>query len=280
MKNSKIFKLLTIGAITFLTSCEKNSVANDTNDTSVPKEISAKIVELGIGSAQDIQVAVRPDINGVSTKYYQIQDDILMTADQILHPEKHQDPNKTQKSTQYRTWYGIYPSRTISIIGFTGGTYGLTGNQITGLKNAVTRYNNLNLSVRFSLTFGANRGNCEIGVQNDPGLAPGSALSGFPSGGKPFANVWVGTNYKGGDINLATTIITHELGHCIGFRHTDYFDRLSCGANQRPEDAAGVGVEHIPGTPTGRDPNSTMNACVLPQTGFSNADKIAIDWWY
>jgi hypothetical protein len=57
-------------------------------------------------------------------------------------------------------------------------------------------------------------------------------------------------------------VITHELGHCIGFRHTDYYNRaISCGAGGN-EGQAGVGAHHIPNTPTTAVFNgSIMNSC-------------------
>lgn len=37
----------------------------------------------------------------------------------------------------------------------------------------------------------------------------------------------------------------HEIRHCIGLRHTDWFSRQSCGSNQS-EGTAGVGAVLIP----------------------------------
>jgi Dual-action HEIGH metallo-peptidase len=280
MKNSNILKFLFIGVLASFVSCEKNEVTNETVATVIPKEITDNIVAMGIGSASSIEIVIRKDQNGIPTKYYQIQDDVLMTADQILHPEKHQDPkgNKSGVNKQYRTYYGIYPWRTISVRGISGGSNGLTGNQVAGLRNAIARYNNLGLGIRFSLSFGGARDNNEIVVQNDNSRPSNTAQSGFPSSGRAFHTCWIGNSFKGGNINTATTIITHEIGHCIGLRHTDWFDRSSCG--QTGESQGSEGAVHIPNTTTWRDPNSTMNACVGSQTGFSNWDREALNWWY
>jgi hypothetical protein len=60
----------------------------------------------------------------------------------------------------------------------------------------------------------------------------------------------------------------HELGHNLGLRHTD----------GQGEGSAGVGLVHIPGTPTS-DPNSFMRSrsCGVSWTGFSNGDLIALN---
>lgn len=40
------------------------------------------------------------------------------------------------------------------------------------------------------------------------------------------------------------------MGHCIGFRHTDYMNRsYSCRGSAVNEGSAGVGAVYIPGTP-------------------------------
>ncbi|GAA4277371.1 M57 family metalloprotease [Aquimarina mytili] len=75
-----------------------------------------------------------------------------------------------------------------------------------------------------------------------------------------------------------TGTMAHEVGHCIGFRHTDYMTRESCGQNVN-EGNAGVGAIHITGTPTISDATSLMQACG-PADSFNNNDKIALDVLY
>ncbi|MFD2562185.1 M57 family metalloprotease [Aquimarina rubra] len=75
-----------------------------------------------------------------------------------------------------------------------------------------------------------------------------------------------------------TGTMAHEVGHCIGFRHTDYMTRESCGQNVN-EGSAGVGAIHIAGTPTTSDATSLMQACG-PADRFNNNDKIALDVLY
>jgi hypothetical protein len=72
--------------------------------------------------------------------------------------------------------------------------------------------------------------------------------------------------------------MAHEIGHTIGFRHTDYQTRESCGSNTN-EGSAGVGAIYIPGTPTGSDATSLMQSCG-PSRSLNNNDKIALDFLY
>ncbi|HYH15576.1 MAG TPA: M57 family metalloprotease, partial [Flavisolibacter sp.] len=66
---------------------------------------------------------------------------------------------------------------------------------------------------------------------------------------------------------------------------TDYANRAySCGGRKQNEGQAtnGVGAVHIPGTPTGGDPNSWMLACVGTNVNrpFNANDKIALNYVY
>ena len=85
------------------------------------------------------------------------------------------------------------------------------------------------------------------------------------------------------NINFIATILAHEIGHCIGFRHTDYMNRAySCGGTAYNEGSANVGAIHIPGTPTAADANSWMLACIAKDVDrpFNANDKIALNYLY
>jgi hypothetical protein len=72
--------------------------------------------------------------------------------------------------------------------------------------------------------------------------------------------------------------MAHEIGHCIGFRHTDYMNRISCGSNSNEGDG-GVGAIHIDGTigtVTSGNYNSWMMACVNGDNSFSSEDNFAL----
>ena len=111
------------------------------------------------------------------------------------------------------------------------------------------------------------------------GGAGGSA--GFPSGGNPNKWVRINSGLAPYSNNVHEHVIGHEIGHSIGFRHSDYFSRQSCGQNTN-EGSAGVGAIHIPGTPTGWDPTSLMNACFSSSEDgeFNNNDITALRFLY
>jgi hypothetical protein len=118
------------------------------------------------------------------------------------------------------------------------------------------------------------------------------ASSGFPtSSGNPYNQVKVNSQSIGKGtsstfINFCATILAHKTGHCIGFRHTDFYNRsISCGGSPTNEGASTVGAINIPRTPTLNDPvdgSSWMLACIsLNQNRpFSSYDNIALDYLY
>jgi hypothetical protein len=163
---------------------------------------------------------------------------------------------------------------------------GFPTNYSTGLDAALARYNSYNLKIRFQRVtsggdivitgqaLGTSGGGCILG-----------RAAGFPTGGNPSPGFVLSTS------SCATTylntsaradeVIAHEIGHCIGFRHTDYMNRSSCGQNSN-EGSAGVGAVHIPGTPTTVTGtyNSWMMACTNGSPAFSSADGTALNYVY
>jgi Dual-action HEIGH metallo-peptidase len=148
-----------------------------------------------------------------------------------------------------------------------------------GLDLALQNYNALGLC--FTFVRGPATGcDANITAQTTTG-AGGSA--GFPSGGKPYGTINIGTGLQSYSVDVNEHVITHELGHAIGFRHSDYYNKaLSCGSGTN-EGTAGVGAILIPGTPaTSYVGGSIMNACFRStETGeFTSSDITALRYLY
>lgn len=165
---------------------------------------------------------------------------------------------------------------------------GFPAHYSTGLDQALARYNSLGLKIVFQrvtsggdiVITGANlgttsTGGCILGQSAGFPKSNGSPASGFTLSTSSCATSYLNT------ANRADEVIAHELGHCIGFRHTDYMNRSSCGQNVN-EGSAGVGAIHIPGTPTTvtGSYNSWMMACTNSNPAFSSTDGVALQYVY
>jgi len=102
------------------------------------------------------------------------------------------------------------------------------------------------------------------------------ASAGFPVGGQPYNTILINLDFNSNS-NITEGSkrynMVHELGHCIGFRHTNW--------DINNEGTAGVGANLIPGTPE-QDPNSVMNGgtALFSWNGFSVFDIISLEYLY
>lgn len=153
-----------------------------------------------------------------------------------------------------------------------------------GATGAIASYNSQQLSFTLmGITHAANTSQCDAVITAIASEELGtSADAGFPEDGEPYDQIQMGTGIAAFGIDVSRHVFMHELGHCVGLRHTDYFDRsFSCGEGGN-EGGAGVGANHIPGTPTAYDALSVMNACYTPnsQGVWSPHDRIALHALY
>jgi hypothetical protein len=262
-----IFTLTAVVAACMLTlfACRKNVKSDsDTTNSTVSEEVLAKIYNLGFSNKN-----VTSDGNG----NYIVEGDILISQ-QDLDAKPEMVFLRVGDEEQYRTSNlvtGLPRNITVSLAS-------ALSTWSTALNTAISRYNALGLRITFTrVTSGAN-----IQIVNGTGSFLASA--GFPSGGNPYNRVILNNSAVSGQPqNTVATILAHEIGHCIGFRHTDYFNRsISCGGSAVNEGSAGVGAIHIPGTPTGSSSGSWMLSCIGSGQNrpFNSADITALNYLY
>jgi hypothetical protein len=176
--------------------------------------------------------------------------------------------------------------RTTNLVAATVRTICVDGSRMTGvfstaLDDAIGNYNALNLSFTMLRTSG-NAAGCDALITGKIS-GPVGGSSGFPSGGLPYDKFNIGSGLKSYSVDTIEHVITHELGHTVGFRHSDYFNRaISCGSGGNEGDG-GVGAIHISGTPTGATVGgSIMNSCFRSsETGeFTSSDVTALNALY
>jgi hypothetical protein len=261
-------------------SCSEQNVKPEIQDE-VSDEVRSQFKDLGF-DVSDIRVIQdnNPLAGRSPQKSYVLEGDIVISQETFDAMRNSQLHHIGAVGEQYRTSNLVSGNpRTISVIGYTGGSNALTSKMRTALQQAVDNYNALNMGLSFTLSFSAST-SADIVVYRVSGSAGGQA--GFPSGGNPYkwVQIFSGTNSYSTDVN--EHVITHEIGHCLGLRHTDYFNRsLSCGSGGN-EGSGGVGAIHVPGTPTGFDANSVMLSCFSSSENgeFGSYDVVALEYLY
>jgi hypothetical protein len=268
--------LVMIGSVAFY-SCSTEEVVSDNE---ISPEVLAMITNAGFST--DIIYPIKTEGG------FLVEGDILLTENDLSNMGS---GSRIAQVEQYSTNNLVNASggRVITIYAPVGGRNGYSSGMIAGLDLAVARYNSENLNISFqrvSSSSGADIVMSRLSKGDERRGVLGSA--GFPtSNGDPYGQILMSgvleSSYGLSTAGIAT-IIAHEMGHCIGMRHTDYFNRaVSCGGGTSNEGDGGVGANLIPGTPSGATAadKSWMLACTDGgDRPFNNDDKTALNYLY
>jgi len=262
-----IIKTLALTGIVslFIISCKKNDLQQQQQDP-ISQEVLTQIHNLGFNNT---------DVQKVEEGYL-VEGDIILTNASLS--ERPTSPSlRIAEVEQYNTFYLVknYP-RTINVS--VSGTVSTAFSD--AVNGAIARYNAQNLTLTFQRV--PSGGQINIRIVNTGQYI---ASSGFPtSSGEPYNEVKYAKKYTNYSAGFMTTVIAHEMGHCIGFRHTDYMNRsYSCGTGgNEGQETTGVGAVYIPGTATGPDAASWMLACLSSTTNrpFNTNDVTALKYLY
>jgi hypothetical protein len=247
-----------------IVACKKDVKIIDQN-TEISQDALIKIQALGFGTS-----SVQKHEDG-----YLVEGDIILTTE-LLNSNPSSTILRIANSEQYRTTNLVtrLPRNiTVSI------STQLPSSYVAALDEAISRYANEKLQITFQRV----NSNAQINIIKGNGSYLASA--GFPtSTGDPYNQIKVNSRAIGNQPQATVaSILAHEMGHCIGFRHTDYMDRsFSCGGSPTNEGASTVGAIQIPGTPAGPDPNSWMLSCIGSGQNrpFNANDKTALNYLY
>lgn len=257
----------------FLLSCENDTETEYlTPSNEVSKDVIAKLNAAGFNTT-DFPV-----------HYYNgqiiVENDILLTEEELNNMS---EVGIAPLDNHYHTTNLVTGTpRTIKV--YVSSSF--NSNYPNATDDAIARYNAENLNLTFQRVTSSS--GADIKINPSPwwyGWFGILGSAGFPTAsGDPHNEILMTRSYYDNvsDLGALTTTIAHEMGHCIGFRHTDYMDRsYSCGGSTNDEGDGGVGANHIPGTPTGPDALSWMLACSDgSDRPFTSNDKTALDYLY
>lgn len=247
MRRKFLFFAIAAGIGMGMFSCQKEAGPAEDN-TAIPESVMAAIGKAGFSTENVVREG----------SGYIVEGDIYIDENHLRTQPGWFTMNIAQ-TEQYRTTNlvtGLPRVITVAVNTKMPNAYEGPGGYVD---QALQRFNAENLQITFQLVTGT----ADITIVTASGSYLASA--GFPtSAGDPHNQVKVNTrSLNGQPTNTIVSVLAHELGHCIGFRHTDYMDRsYSCGGSPTNEGASTVGAVHISGTPTGPDPNSWMLSCI------------------
>lgn len=233
-------------------------VINDQN-----KEVVNRLLDLGYNLSEIKEL----------NDFFLVEGDILYSKDIKDYPDtKNEGANLRHAHTDNL----VYPTNLrITVRVDASIPTSVTDDWRTAVQSAIADWNGIaNCGVFFEFT---NGNNANITVKSDNNQLENRTIAsaGFPTDGIPFNAILVNLDFNG-DMDVSEAgkryNMVHELGHTIGFRHTNWDTRGETSSD---------GANLIPGTPD-QDPNSVMNGGTALSTwvGFSDFDQISARYLY
>ncbi|MFA0964036.1 M57 family metalloprotease [Roseivirga sp. BDSF3-8] len=257
MKTTRRITLVMVLSLFAFWSCNEDPSLEPVHQTD-PVDISAEMI-------QKIKDA------GVSVEGLQEFDDYYIAEGDIIFHKEDLKQDHGPSTEQARSDYIIAPAYWNIKVYLDDASFSSL-NLSNAVNDAISSVNGIGSGISMSRVYSASQANITIRRSN---LSSGiCGIAGFPtSSGRPYSLVNINESYmiqRGytSDSRL-TQLVAHELGHCIGLRHTDWSSRNEPFANT------------IAGTPTS-DSNSVMNStiCGLSWVGWSFYDKVGVKTLY
>lgn len=256
--------------VTLLSLASCSSVENDVvasisqTSNGIDANTVKSIETLGFSAANATKVA----------EGYLVEKDVILTDEDLKGTALAYDKNAPQEE-QYRTARlvkGLPRVITVMIAPTFAKVY------IDATDEMIRRYNALGLKMTFKRI---TSGTPNIKITADATLPSGVlGVAGFPSlTGNPYNSVRLklATFSAAPKVGFIATVLAHEVGHCVGFRHTDFMARVCGGGN---EGTGTTGAILIPGTPSTIDYKSWMLSCAGSDVPFSAKDVSSLKALY
>jgi len=266
MNAKKIILFSLLLAASFI-SCEQNDDSNVAPGKSTAQEtvnvnpVIAELVKQGFSRESIVE----------TPEFFLVQGDMMFSKDIKDYPA-HSDEHRHAATNNLVSY--LFTVITVSVDPSVN--VANPDNWNTAISAAMTEWSGVTgCAIRFVNYYGSNP---DIVIKSDNGLLPNNVIAsaGFPSNGKAYSEVLINLDFNN-NMNVSESTkkynMVHELGHCIGFRHTNW-DALG-------EGTAGVGANLIPNTPS-QDPSSVMNGMTALNSwnNFSSYDRYAVKYLY
>jgi hypothetical protein len=282
----KIFNLVALALIASVTLV---SCSDETNpEMPLEAEISAAVLDKLAAAGYSPEDVLTMEWNGV--KGYVVEYDLFFSEEQINELSIGLDVPNTE---HYRSHYSVTGLPRVIKVAIDPN---FSSSAKTAFQVMINMYNAENIDLTFAETSVTISGkgkrqtvttDADIYIsafQERPrggfitlGIAAGfPTADGNPADGFGLNTYWI-ERYNPSVSEIAGVMV-HEVGHAIGFRHTDYATRESCGSiNAEPVEP--YGAIYIPGTPTASEYSSIMQACG-PADVFNANDVVALKYLY
>lgn len=258
MKRNRLGLILGLAITILALGCQKDDEPVAQTKNNISNDVSEKIKSLGF----DPKSVVEYD------DYYLVEGDISLRKDAL---DSYFEKNTTLK--QARTSNLVSADNVSNITVYIHSSMPTSGddNWRPAIQSAISKWNATQSNVNITLS---QNSNADIVIRSDGGTQEDEtiAIAEFPSYGSPGYRIRVNLDAVNNKVfSSAQKILTmvHEIGHTLGFRHTNWY------GNDEPY---GIGIPGTPNTGLNPDPNSVMNAVITAAgwIGFSNYDLIAI----
>ncbi|WP_430815740.1 M57 family metalloprotease [Carboxylicivirga sp. RSCT41] len=266
MKNLRFF-IVALAMVFIVSSCKKNDTP--VYEEEINTEVLSQIKALGFSSMDVVKC----------DEGYIVEGDILLT-EEALNDLSEDVKLRVGTEEHYRTYNLVSGTPRVITVSLSSK---LPSNFGPALDEALNRYNTLGLNISFQRV----ASNGDINIIEGPkwwnryGIL---GMGGFPTAdGEPYHKIEMNAGaFRKAQIGYLATVLAHEMGHNIGFRHTDYMDRsYSCGGAYDNEGPSDVGAVHIPGTPVDPERRSWMLSCSDgTDRPFTVNDQAALEYLY
>ncbi len=247
--NTKIAILLGLSLILTVNSCKKfNEDTTNHSETSMADE--KEIKELTKFLSKEMNLDISKFEFDEQANWFVIDGDMVIPLSDARYRFKHQDQSK-QRLGMYTVSNTIAPNITIYIQSNVPAVW------VTAINSAIANWNAVDCRVKFQTTTNASTAKISVTSYYSSGVDAAYAL--MPDGsGNPGSILGVNTYYNTSySASAKLFAVAHELGHTVGFEHTDETD--------------GTLISQTPVS----DPKSVMKHNVSGWEGFSPYDIIA-----